>query len=295
MQTYYRDWRIYNRQLVNRSRVITILIDPMLMESDSLQELNKGKLGRRFRFYTGLISAAFAVKCVFRLAYRQLEGFMKDIADKVHKSIPNFRTIWWRIDKMKNEGIKFNVNERHTVVAIDSTGLRSVNTGEYRTTKFDIRREWTKLHIVVDIKTKEILNIKITKGNVNDCLEFESLLKPVSEGVMEVFADKAYCSTKIYEFCDEKGIFPGIPVKWNFSNRIPSRIRRRMLEEQLGLVCRRGSMRLNRHLTKEVRQKNQEEWKKRVGYGRRSAVESSFSRYKRILGENIFSRKRENI
>lgn len=97
--------------MVDRGKVITILIEPQLMESESLQKMNRNKVGRRFRFCAGLISAAFAIKCVFRIGYRQLEGFMKDVSDKLHRSIPNFRTIWWRVDRMKNDGIKFGIHE----------------------------------------------------------------------------------------------------------------------------------------------------------------------------------------
>ena len=94
-----------------------------------MQKLNKNKVGRPFRFSTGLISAAFAIKCVLRLAYRELEGFMDDISSKLKIKVPNFRTIWWRIDRMKNDGVKFNINQRHTIIAIDSTGLRPINGG----------------------------------------------------------------------------------------------------------------------------------------------------------------------
>lgn len=299
MQNYSVDWRTYNQRLVNRGRVITILIEPQLMESESLQKMNKNKVGRRFRFCSGLISAAFVIKCVFRIGYRQLEGFMRDVSDKLHKSIPNFRTIWWRIDRMKNEGIKFGVHEgKNTVVAIDSTGLRPVNDGEYRSMKYDTRKEWIKLHAVVDVKTKEILNVKLTKGNVHDNLQFKKVIKPIMSNVSEVFADKAYDAVKTFEFCDKNNIFPGIPVKLNATNGhtpYKCRVRREMIESQLGWSCKRGSTRLNRFLTTEVKEKNQESWKIKVGYGRRSLIESAFSRYKRVLGENVFSRKKENI
>lgn len=290
-------WRTYNQRLVNRGKVITILIEPSLIESESLHKMNKGKVGRKFRFSSGLISAAFAVKCTFRMAYRQLEGFMDDISDKLHKSIPNFRTIWWRIDKMKNQGIKFDINQKHTVVAIDSTGLRPINDGEYRAMKYDIRKEWVKLHAVVDVKTKEILNISITKGNRHDNPEFKKIMRPIKSEILTIFGDKAYDAVGTFEFCRKNGIFPGIPVKSNANNHIPtkSKMRRQMIENQLGWSCKRGSTRLNRFLTPEIKLVNQKMWKMRVGYGRRSAIESWFSTYKRVLGETIFSKKRKNI
>ena len=168
--------------------------------------------------------------------------------------------------------------------------------GEYRMMKYGKWREWIKLHAVIDIKTKEILNVAVTKGNVGDCKEFRNVINPISKNVTEILGDGGYCTKEIYEFCDSKNILPAIPVKINFSNKfIKSKIRRKMLEEQLGLICTPGSSERNRFLTKEKRKENLDKWKKKVRYGRRVLIESAFSRYKRVVGENLFSRKIGNI
>jgi len=39
-------------------------------------------------------------------------------------------------------------------VIIDSAGIKSRNGGEHRPTKYGKRKEWSKMHIVVDRKTK---------------------------------------------------------------------------------------------------------------------------------------------
>ncbi len=266
------------------------------MNSESVQKMNRNKIGRRFKFSQGLISAAFAVKCALRLGYRQLQGFMEDVCSQIKKQMPNFRTIWWRIDQMRNEGIIMNVpSGRHTVIAIDSTGLRPVNDGEYRAMKYDKRREWVKLHIAVDVETNCILNFKISKGNVHDSLKFKRLAQPFSKNICEIFADKGYDSSEIFEFCKKRGIFAGIPVRLNANNSNSNSVaRKEAIEAQLKMRLQRGSCRLNRHLTTEIKSINQEEWKKNVKYGRRSTVESVFSKYKRTLGETLFSRKWKN-
>ncbi len=163
--------------------------------------------------------------------------------------------------------------------------------------KYDTRKEWIKLHAIVDVKTKEILTVTITKGNVGDNTQFKKALRPILPNISAVFADKAYDAADTFDFCDKNNIFAGIPVKVNAtnSNSYKCRLRRNMIERQLGWSCRRGSTRLNRFLTEERKRENQERWKKEVEYGRRSQIESAFSRYKRVLGENIFSRKERNI
>lgn len=280
--------------LVNRGRVVTVLIQPSLLESENLAQVNMGKRGKPFRYSTGLISAIFAVKCAFRIGYRQLEGFASDVSQSLKLTIPNFRTIWWRIDKMKTGGVTFNIHGK-TVVAVDSTGLRPVNDGEYRAMKYDKRREWIKLHVAFDTYTKQFLNVTITKGNLSDCIEFKNLIKPVLPFVTKIIADKGYDSGDIFRFCENNNVIPCIPVRLNSANSSKNRRRRCEIEDQLGLILKRGSTRTNRHLTRERRLENQERWKKRSGYGKRSLIESGFSQYKRVLGENLFSRKRENI
>jgi hypothetical protein len=69
--------------LINHGKVITLLIEPSLAESESLSKMNKGKVGRKFRFSEGLISAAFAVKCVFRIAYRQVDEMITNMEGTV--------------------------------------------------------------------------------------------------------------------------------------------------------------------------------------------------------------------
>lgn len=269
------------------------------MNPESLRKMNEGKIGRRFKFSSGLISAAFAVKCILRFGYRQVGGFISKICEKIHKPTPDFRTIWWRMDRMKNEGVKFMIQEgKHRVVAIDSTGLRPVNDGSYRAIAYGLEREFVKFHIVVDVKTKEILNVKVTKGRVHDNPQFKRLIRPIASTVSAVFADKAYDAVETFEFCRGQHIFPGIPVKLNATNSDggnKSKIRREMIESQLGRNCKPGYPKSNLLLTEDKMRENQRLWKLRVGYGRRSTIESSFSRYKRILGENLFSKKYKNI
>lgn len=297
MHDHKRIWKIYTQRLINRGKVITLVIEPSFLDSGSLKEINKNKVGRRFQFSPALISAAFAVKCTLRLGYRQLQGFMEDICGKLGKKIPNFRTIWWRIDHMKDYSVKFDLSNSETVIgAIDATGLRPINDGEYRATRYGKMREWIKLHAVVDVKTKQILNVKVTKGNVHDSIKFRAVIKPVVSNISEIFADKGYDSVEIFDFCDKRGIFPGIPVKLNATNSsVRSVMRKSMIEDQLGWSCKRGSTRLNRFITEDKKEENQKRWKRKVGYGKRSTIEAIFSQYKLVLGETLFSKKMENI
>jgi hypothetical protein len=286
---------MYNRKLVNRGRIITLLLEPSLLDHDFTDDINHGKRGRPFIFSTALVKAALAVKCALHLAYRQLEGFVEDVCRRLKMRVPNFRTIWWRFDKSAPEPVKrLTPQNNRAIIAIDSTGLRPVNDGEYRAMKYDKRREWIKMHAAFDVDTKEFVNVSITKGNVNDSLKFTETIKPVKAA--QILADKGYDTVEVFEFCKKMGITPKIPVKLNATNGgSRSSARRDAITDQLGFQIRPGWYGFNIHLNKEMKSENQKKWKTRVGYGKRSLIESSFSTYKRIFGECLFSKKMCNI
>jgi len=49
---------------------------------------------------------------------------------------------------------------RHIVIAVDSTGIKVTNRGEWILDKWNIRKKgYLKIHIAVNIKTKEIYSL----------------------------------------------------------------------------------------------------------------------------------------
>lgn len=55
---------------------------------------------------------------------------------KLKEVVPDFTTIWWRVEKMKiNIDPKINPSERDDIViAVDSTGIKITNRGEWMDT-----------------------------------------------------------------------------------------------------------------------------------------------------------------
>ena len=68
------DWPNYNEALVRRGE---ILLDLGLLHTwgEELEEMNRGKEGARHRYPYGLIKLQGLLRALFRLPYRQLEGF----------------------------------------------------------------------------------------------------------------------------------------------------------------------------------------------------------------------------
>jgi Transposase DDE domain len=55
------------------------------------------------------------------------------------------------------------------VIAIDSTGIKVTNRGQYQRDRWNIRKKgYLKIHIAANVKTKEILSLEVTDEKVHD-------------------------------------------------------------------------------------------------------------------------------
>ena len=62
------------------------------------------------------------------------------------------------------------------VIAIDSSGIKVTNRGEWLREKWKVHRGWLKVHIAVDVNTKKIVAIKVTDEKVADSRVFSELI-----------------------------------------------------------------------------------------------------------------------
>ena len=289
-----REWNMYNRQLYSRGKVLTLFLRKEDLDfEEELRKMNKEKEGRRYKYPNLIVMAGFSIKCLFHLGYRQLQSFMEDICISLRFKIPNFRTFWWRIDVMERQKLNFNLPEgKRLDIAIDSTGLKLANDGEYRTTKYGKRKVWVKMHANINIRTNEAVNIIITKDNVGDCKKFRPLIEPLKEHVVSIRGDKGYDTVGDFDYCKKNNIRAIIPVKINASPKRKG-ARQEAVREQFCIPPTHAKLSLFDRLTR--RQSKQKNWKRREKYGLRWFVEGFYSRFKRIFGEYVFSRKWGNI
>ena len=56
----------------------------------------------------------------------------------------------------------------YIIIAIDSTGIKITNRGQWLKDKWNIRKGYLKIHIAVDTKSKKILSVKVTDEHVHD-------------------------------------------------------------------------------------------------------------------------------
>ncbi len=201
-----------------------------------------------------------------------------------------------------NEGIKFNTRPlkpgEKIDVAIDSTGIKLVNDGEYRTKIYDKRKDWIKLHLSVDVNTGRVLTRAITKDNVHDIKETKPLLNPIFEFMNTLFADRAWDSEMTHKLARKYNFKCVVPVRINANRRCGGE-RRKAVIEQFDLTTDNlshghyGSYFKSR--SEEYRMRKQKEWKKKFSYGRRWMVEGTYGKFKGMFGECVFSKTKDMI
>jgi hypothetical protein len=164
------NWNKYNESLVKRGEVL-LDFDVIDNWDKELEEMNKYKEDRKFVYPDSFIKLLGYMRAYFHLPYRQTEGVVRKHASKTLSSVPDYSNINIRINRLN---IKINndksslQHDDYFVIAIDSTGIKVTNRGEWIRHKWNVKRGYLKIHIAVDIKKKRILSLQVTSEQVHD-------------------------------------------------------------------------------------------------------------------------------
>ena len=216
------NWSSYNQSLVRRGEIL-LGFDVINNWDTELKEMNKDKIGEPFHYPNTFLLLLGYAKAYFHLPYRQTEGIAQGHAKGKVPSIPHYTTINRRINKL-NIKIKDNKSNKefeddYLIIAIDSTGIKVTNRGQWIRDKWGIRKGYLKIHIAVDIKSKKILSMKVTDEHIHDSKMLpelvQNIIKSNSVTASKLFADGAYDSNGIFRCLADNGILPCIKVRKN--------------------------------------------------------------------------------
>ncbi|MEJ7642508.1 MAG: IS5 family transposase [Candidatus Nitrosocosmicus sp.] len=273
-------WPSYNQSLVRRGEIL-FSYDFLDVWDSELEGMNKNKEGKPYLYPNSFILAIGYIRTYFRLPYRQTEGIIKATG----RSLPNhpcYEQICKRINKLNIDDSNSEISESEDIViAIDSTGIRVTNRGQWLRDKWFVKKKgYLKIHIAVNIKTKEILALEVTDDKVHDgkmmCKLVDHILKQNNAvSIKTVLADGAYDSNKNFKYLQKKRILPGINVRKN------------------SIIAPKN----NKVRNGEVRNQTRDllKWKKKRGYGKRWMAETAFSSIKRMFGECVSATKFQNM
>jgi hypothetical protein len=273
-----RDWPEYNEKLVRRGELYFAFEFLDSWEED-LAQMNGGKVGRRYTYPESFIHQLMILHIIFRISYRSLEGMVRRLGRYIPMLPPiDYTTIWKRSIKFDiNLPDTINENDEPVVIAVDSTGIKVTNRGEWMREVWKVHRGWIKVHIAVNVKTKEIVGIEVTDERVGDGRMFSPLIDQSIQNlkgrnIEQADADGAYDTRDAFNKLAENGITPAIKIRANTSTKA------------------RGSP-LRANQAREYLKLGYEAWKMKYDYGRRWAVEGVFSLVKRIMGESVSATK----
>ena len=140
----------------------------------------------------------------------------------------------------------------------DATGISISRYAEWEDAKkgFVSRREFVKLHLLVDVNGKKIVSCAVTRGYAHDSPVFREMIRRVPDGTGCVMLDAGYDANENYKMIRNTGRRPIICTRKNHVVR--------------GFGSRAKMLRWQK--------KNPEEFEKT--YHQRSIVESVFSSFK---------------
>jgi hypothetical protein len=121
--------------------------------------------------------------------------------------IPDYSTISRRINrlnvKIKEDNKVKEFEEEYIVVAIDSTGIKVTNRGQWLRDKWNIRKEYLKIHVAIDVKSKKIISMKVTDEHIHDSKALPELIENIIKSneissIGKLFADGASMMVMIF-------------------------------------------------------------------------------------------------
>jgi hypothetical protein len=275
------NWKNYNESLVKRGEVL-LSFDVIDNWDTELEKMNEDKEGKKFVYPDSFIKLLGYMRAYFHLPYRQTEGVVRAHATNTVPSIPDYSRICRRINRLNitiSDDDKSSLHDDYFVIAIDSTGIKVSNRGEWIRNRWNVKKGYLKIHVAVDIKRKRILSLNVTSEQVHDGKVLSELVDDITikqnKIVDTAIMDGSYDSNKNFQFLSFKGIGPAIKVRKN------SR-------------CRKTNHYI-RNKTIKMQKNNLQEWKDSVRYGQRWIVETVFSCIKRLFGEYVTAIRFENM
>ena len=271
-------WKETDERLIRRGELI---LDPSLLESheQELKTMNKGRRGRPYLLANTYVELLSAIRYLYQMPYRQLEGFTRSLHTLVPALPPgDYSGLRKRILRLSVDPYRSLGETREPVsIAVDSTGIKVEKAGGWIERKHGKKKRYVKLHFAVRVDTHEVVAMEVSTDDMHDVRALPGLVEK-AEGnvrVAKVYGDGAYDSGEVIDLLEAKGIEPVIKP-------------RRNARVDAGPPARRLAV-------GRVRELGYEAWARVTGYGRRWAVETAYSTFKRLFGELSLARSFENI
>jgi hypothetical protein len=163
------DWKAVDQRLIRRGELILDL-QTLRNNRKEPQEMNEGRPGPRYTLSNSYIRLLAAVRYIYQMPYRQLEGYTRTL----HRLVPelpsgDYSGLRKRILKQPVDPYKGLSDSNEPVcIALDSTGLKVEKAGGWIERKHGKKKRYVKLHFAVNTMTHEVVAMEVTTDDVHD-------------------------------------------------------------------------------------------------------------------------------
>ena len=263
-----RDWSSYNKRLVNRGM---FYINPVFLDTwlEETKAMNHGKVGQPYLYPKSMIEF-LSVLHTKNFDYRGLEGIARGLSNRLGNfPIISFSQIRKRIIELK---YSFSPKKNNLLVAVDGSGLKVSNRGDWIRKQWKIERGWIKVVIMGD-EEGNIVDIRIGNENLDEKASGRGMVRKNHNNIDKFMGDGLHDCKDNFKLLDQLGIEPVIKIRKNASTK------------RKGCLARQKEVLTYKEL-------GYKKWAKKKQYGKRwPASEGIFSGVKGIFGENIRSHK----
>ena len=275
-----RNWPKYNRNLIQRGSLTFFCHPSVARELHRARKQTGSKRGRP-PYPNQLIIILMLLKISYGLSYRACEGLATSLFFTYAIRIPCYSTLCRSVRKLSASLPRLSKRLPRRLL-LDSSGWKITGEGEWKVKIHgsSYRRSWVKVHLLVDSKTNEIIDLVLTPPYEADVTVAKLLLDKVSGNGTELIADGAYDSGSFRKQAYQQGTIVIVPPPKNGAKRSGPHMASR--NEAIDIIALLGGDKVARSL-----------WGKISGYNHRVKAESAISRLKRLFSSTAFSRDPE--
>lgn len=268
-----RNWKETNQKYIKRGE---FLVNPKFLEkwNSEVEQMNIGKVGQPYLYPNSMIEFLSYFHCR-GFDYRGCEGIIHGLSKLMNIPFPviSYTQICRRINILD---VSFKSTEENLIVAIDGSGEKVTNRGEWIRQKWKVRRGWIKV-VVMGTKDGKIIDVRVGNENLDERKAARGMIRQHHKKIKKVILDGLHDDKATFNLCEQYGIDTAIKIRKNASTRA------------------RGSPRRRREVI-EYKELGHSAWVKKKNYGLRwPASEGIFSGNKRMFGENVRATKKRNM
>ena len=198
MPSHKRDWKQYNKQLINRGNLNFWVTKKAL--KFWLGKKSK-KNGRPLTYSNEAIEAMLILRFKYQLPLREMEGLFHCLAKWMNiPRVPSYTQVCRMMQSIllpKNLVNKKSVTD----LVMDATGLKVYGEGEWCAKRYGGKSKWVKLHLAIDAKTGKLILAEVSDEYTHDTAYLEKALSKCNQKKGTVLFDGIADSKKCYEKC----------------------------------------------------------------------------------------------